>query len=466
MTHDLELALRESFASDADSVTGPADPWSSFSGREARHRRNRRVRAVVVAGVLGAVVGVQSNLVPLPGWAPGIAVAGRSPQFLDVPTRGSLAGDLAWQAGLRQQAPDLAEREGLWKVTDREDMHIIYAGDIPGRRLAVALVKFRLGIVTSWSQMYFDGPVGAAPEQMVEAGYEDVDVPVLTWSTGDDVDGGAAIAIGPPGATVSISAGYDYTPAGTIKRRVLSSGQDGVATAVLPPTPRDPDPYAVVTERGKVIFEGSMSTGWSTTRDTTADDVPTAAVLAEAQKGAQGEPIDAATLETFVRSGLDDSQLSAREVTLRVWWSGRVNGQAAALFTLQPKGGGVIAYAMHGEPTAWRTDLRLLLPADGADRRPLAWRMRAEGRDNPTDQVHVVAPRGAARVTITIGANAPVPVSIDASGLGTATVPANQPATVTAVAADGTAIATTPVPPFEKESGGLPGATRGTRIVD
>jgi hypothetical protein len=465
MTKDLELALRESFASDAEGVTGPADPWPGFTSREAKHRRTRRVRTVVAAGVLGAVVGVQTNVVPLPGWAPGVAVAGRSPQFRDAPTRGSLAGDLAWQAGLRERIPDLANREGLWEVADREDIHFIYAGEIPNRRMAVALVPFRLGIITSWSQIYFEGPPAAAPERMEVAAYEDVDIPVLTWSNGDDVDGGTAIVIGPPGATVSISAGYEYTPAGTIKRRVLSTGQDGVATAVLPATPRDPDPYAVVTDQGRVIFEGSMATGWGTTRDTTADK-PTEAILAQASKGAQGQPIDTATLMSSVQSGLDDSQLSIQDVTLRVWWSGRVNGKAAALFTLQPRGGGVIAYAMHGEATGWRTDLRLLLPADGAYSRPLAWRMRADGGDNATNVVHVVAPRGAARVTITAGAGAPVTVPTDPSGLGTATVPPNQAATVTALAADGTAIATTPLPPFEQRSDGLPGSTRGTRIVD
>lgn len=466
MTSDLETALRDSMTRDAGAVTGPADPWPAFTRREAAHRRGRRVRAGVLAAALGALVGIQTNVVPLPGWAPGIAVAGRSPAFLDVPTRGGLAGDEAWLAGLRRQVKDLSDPEGLWKVTDRESIHVVYAGDIPGRRVAILLVKLRLGLITYWERITYHGPPGAAPERMEEGGNGSAEFPVAFDAYGDHARGGGALVVGPLDATVSISLGFEYTPSGRVERRPLPViSRDGVAMVPLPASPRDPDPYAKVTQGGKVIFEGSISSGWTSGDAGTPEDA-TEAMLAKAREGAQGTPIDPAVLAWFVHLGLRDSRLSAPDVTLRVRWSGQVDGVAAALFTIQPEGGGVIAYAMHGDATSARYDLRLLLPAEGAHTRPIAWRMRADGRDDKTDRAYVVAPPGAAHVTVTAGTGTPAPVAMDASGLGTAAIPPDQPATVTAHAADGREVASTPVPPFEQSMGDLPGSTRGTRIVD
>lgn len=464
MSPDLETALRESLTREAETITGPADPWPAFARRESTHRRNRRVRTGVLAGVLGALVGIQTNVVPLPGWAPGIAVAGRPRTLADVPTRGELAGDAAWLTALRQQVKDLSDPDGIWRVTDRDSIQVIYAGDIPGKRVAILLVKLRLGLLTVWERITYDGPPGATPAQMREAGNGEADFPVVSYTYGDDVNGGGALVVGPPDATVSLGLGFEYHASGVVKRRMLPvDSRDGIATAALPATARDPEPYARVTQGGKVIFEGGISSGWSGSGTV---DGPTPEMLAAARESAQGTPVNNVLLTHFVAEALRDSRLPPHGVTPRLWWSGQINGKPAVLLTVQPSGGGVIAYAFHGDPTAWRYDLRLLLPADGAYTRPLAWRMRAEGRDDPTNRVHVVAPHGTARVTVTAGTGAPVPVQFDATGLGTTAIPADEPATVTTYAADGTQIASTPVPPFEPAMGDLPGATRGTRIID
>ncbi|GAA4445814.1 hypothetical protein GCM10023170_025200 [Phytohabitans houttuyneae] len=465
MSADVETQLRDSFTRDAEAVRGPADPWAAYTRREATHRRNRRLRAGALAAAVAALVGVQTNVVPLPGWAPGIAVAGHGPAFADVPTRGELAGDQAWLAGLRRQVKDIADPDGLWRVADRDEIHVVYAGDIPGRRLAIAHVRLRLGLIAVWERVYYQGPPGAAPEQMEESGNEGAESPVAHYAYGDDEDGGGALVVGPPDAEVAISLGFVYSPAGVVERRPQPvTSRDGVAAVALPASPNDPNPYARVTVGDKVIFEGGISSGWSS-RGGGEDPLP-AAALAKAREGARGTPIDAAVLTWFVGLGFADCRVPASEATLRVLWSGQVNGAAAALFTIQPRGGGVIAYAMHGTADSARYDLRLLLPAEGAHTRPLAWRMRADGRDDSTDRVYVVAPPGAARVTVTAATGAPVAVALDAAGFGTGTVPPDQPAQVTAYAADGERIAATPVPPFERSMGDLPGATRGTRIVD
>jgi hypothetical protein len=67
-------------------------------------------------------------------------------------------------------------------------------------------------------------------------------------------------------------------------------------------------------------------------------------------------------------------------------------------------------------------------------------------------------------VTITPSGGPAVPVSIDADGFGTTTLAPDRAAVVTSTAADGRT-ATTPVPPFESDSGGPPGTTPGTRVV-
>ncbi len=58
-----------------------------------------------------------------------------------------------------------------------------------------------------------------------------------------------------------------------------------------------------------------------------------------------------------------------------------------------------------------------------------------------------------------------MPVALDVDGAGSATVRSDRAATVTAYGPDGAALASTPVPPIESDSGGLPGITPGTRVV-
>ncbi|GIJ12502.1 hypothetical protein ACFFMR_02665 [Micromonospora andamanensis] len=468
MTSDLEFKLREDLLAEADALAVAEDPWPRFVQREGAHRRSRRVRAGVVAGLLVAAVGIQTNLIPLPGWIPGIAVASSASPLAEGPTRGSLAADRAWLDGLRGQVKDLQDPEGLWRITDRDAIHVAYASDVPGRRVALVVVPLRLGVITASELIWFIGPPGAEPEQMEQGGNQGADTAVATWMESDATDGGVAVVVGPAGSTVTISSFTGYSPKGVVEHRQLSSSTGtGVGVAAVPParTVGGPALTARVTNGDTVIHDGEIGGGWSGDADMSASQEPTDEMLSVAVRDAQGPVIDRAVLAVFVGSALRDSRLSAQDVTIRLRWSGSINDKPAALFTIQPKGGGVIAYAMHGDDTGWRTDLRLLLPADGAAQRPIAWRMRAEGKDTRTDRVIVVTPPGTATATITVRDGAPTAVTLDASGSGTTTVAPNQPATVTALAADGTTLASTPVPAFETNMGGVPGSTMNTRII-
>jgi hypothetical protein len=466
MTEYVESALRHTLTREGEALPVSDDPWPRFDQREGAHRRARRVRGVVAAGVLAAAVGIQTNVVPLPGWAPGIAVASPWSALAKTPMRGGLATDAAWLASFRRQIKGVREPEGLWKVANRDAIRVVYADDVPGHRVALVLVPLRLGLITDWHLTWYVGPAGAAAGGMEESGGTEPNEPVATWMESDASSGGVAVVVGPAGSTVTISSGWSYSPKGVVEhRQTTSSDGNGIGVAVLPPSGLAPGVTTRVTRDGKEVYAGPVYGGWAGSDDAIASQEPTDAMLAAAGQGARGPGLDRAVLASFVSVALQDSRLAAGDVTVRLRWSGTVDGQPAGLFTVQPSGGGVLAYAMHGSATSARTDLRLLLPAAGAEQRPIAWRMRAEGKDDRTDRVIVVAPAGAATVSITAAGGTAAPVALDAAGFGTTTVPPDQAATVTSFAAGGSFLSSTPVPPFENDSSGLPGDTPKTRVV-
>ncbi len=466
MTDNVETRLREALHTEADTVTVTADPWPRFTRTEAGHRRARRIRTGALAAFLAAAVAIQTNLIPLPGWVPGIAVASSPSPLADGPARGDLAADRNWTDGLLSQVADLQDPEGWWKVTDRDDIRIVYADDIPGRRIALLFVPLRLGLLTDATLVWFSGPPGAEPEQMRQGGNQPADIPVAIWLESDPTNGGAAVVIGPAGSTVTINGFSGYSAAGVVESHQLSSSVGtGIGVTSLPPTDLVGGPAltARVTNGDTLIYDGPVYGGWSGSDSDRHE--PTDEMLTAAVRHTRGTVMDRAVLARFISHALQDSRLSAQDVTIRVRWCGTINDKPAALFTIQPTDGGVIAYAIHGDTTGWRTDLRLLLPADGAEQRPIAWRMRAEGGDARTDRVNLVAPPGAVTAAVTALGDTPTPVALDASGFGSTTIPQHKPATVSASTADGTPFISTPVPAFETNSGGLPGTSRNTRIT-
>lgn len=464
MSEHVVTALQNALNGEAGTMTTPEDPWPRFAAREAAHRRVRRVRRSAVAAIVAVVVGVQTNVVPLPAWMPAVAVAATPSRLSAGATRGSLAGDMAWQDGIRRQVTDVTEPEGLWRVGDRGTIRIVYAGDVPGRRIALVLVPMHLGLIRDWTLVWYDGPTGAAPDRMTRLSSDTADAPAATVFDGSAQDGGMAIVVGPAGSTVTISGGATYTAAGTVDRRPLLTSADGSGVAVigLPPGPA-PQLTARVTLGGTAYFAGAMGGGWSNRSGVSGD--PSPEQLAGAIRDTRGPGLDPEVFLAFAVTALNDSRLAAADVTLRLLWSGTVNGRPAGLLTLQPRGGGVLVYALHGEVTLRRTDLRLLLPAAGAFERPIGWRLRTEGRDTQTDKVVVVAPPGAASVTVTVDGGSPVPVPLDASGAATITVSPSSPAVLTAYTTAGQAIASTPLHLLEGDMSQLPGDTPGTRVT-
>ncbi|WP_433263256.1 hypothetical protein ACQPWR_25570 [Micromonospora vinacea] len=463
-------ALRQA----AHGVDVPEDPWPGFARRERRHQRTRLARTAVAAAVGVALVGVQTNVVPLPGWAPGIAVAATPAALLDAAPRGALAGDHAWLDALRARiSADPPVRidapVGAWKVGDRDRIRLIYGSDQPGHRVALVAVPLRFGLLTREALVWYVGPAGAGAQQMRYGGHsEGDDDPVMTLMQAYPDRAGFAVAVGPAESTVTISGEPRYTPRGTMEYQDIARADGGgVGFAVLPPEPLPHEPVVQVSRGDQVFFRGGLGGGPYVGLDPTGPEMD--ALLTAARQPARGTPLDDANLRNFVHTALQDSHLPAVGTTVRVRWSGREHGQAAALLTVQPAGGGVIAYAMHGDDrTGWWTDLRLLLPAEGADQRPIGWRVRTEDGARPaTGQVRVIAPPDAARVTVTVGGAPPATVALDGSNAGTTPVPPDQPATLTAYSRSGGVLGTTPLPPVEtaSDAGGLPGDSPATRVT-
>ncbi|MEV5211436.1 hypothetical protein AB0K35_28570 [Micromonospora sp. NPDC053740] len=466
----LSPALRQA----AHGVDVPEDPWPGFARRERRHQRTRLIRTALAAAVGVALVGVQTNVVPLPGWAPGIAVAATPTALLDAPPRGALAADRAWLDTLRARiSADPPVRidapVGAWKIGDRDRIRLIYGSDQPGHRVALVAVPLRFGLLTREALVWYVGPAGAGAQQMRYGGHgEGDDDPVMTLMQAYPDRAGFAVAVGPPDSTVTISGDPRYTSRGTVEYQDTARADGGgVGLAVLPPEPLPNEPVVRVSRSDRVFFQVGLGGGPYAGIDPTGPEMD--ALLAGARQPARGAPLDDANLRNFVQTALQNSHLPAVDTTVRVRWSGREHGQAAALLTVQPAGGGVIAYAMHGDDrTGWWIDLRLLLPAEGVDRRPIGWRVRTEdGTRPPTGEVRVIAPPDAARVTVTVGGAPPATVALDASNAGTTRVPPNQAATFTAYSTDGGVLGTTPLPPVEtvSDAGGLPGDSPATRVT-
>ena len=460
-----ETTLREALEAEAGALDVRPDPWPGFTRREQRHRRTRRLRVAVAAAALAAAAGVQSGVLPLPGWAPGIAVAGRETALVKSPIRGSLAGDTAWLTGLRGEIKDVEDPGERWQVADRSRIRFLYAGDVGGRRLALAMVPLRFGFLTDQMLMWYEGAAGAAPAEMEESGRSDGGEIVLPYLQGSSGEPGVLVVVAPAGSTVAVSRGFRYAADGRVVHEtpVVAQPGTGLAEMIVPPAPFDPGTTLTVTSGGRTLYNGPAYGGWSG-RTTDGDPHEPTDAMVTAELGDRG--FDRLTLSRWIGNALRDARLPAAGTAVALRWIGTVEGQPAALITLRPAGGGVLAYATHGRADSYRQDLRLLLPAAGVAERPIAWRMRAEGRDDRTDRVVVVAPAGAARLSLQPAGAPPVPLVPDATGAATVGLPPSAEATVTAYAADGSVLGTTPVPPFETDSGGLPGDTPKTRIVE
>lgn len=148
---------------------------------------------------------------PAPAAPSGTATPGERsdrPDLVDVPTRGSLAGDAAWVAGVRELAWPAPEGLPAERFVPRpEDRHVAFAGDVPGGR--VALVLGEIGNRTL--RMWFTGPADADPDDLRPAVEADDVLPdrgLALWELVEDgAEDGVLVVVAFPGDTAVYAPG-------------------------------------------------------------------------------------------------------------------------------------------------------------------------------------------------------------------------------------------------------------------
>ena len=185
-----------------------------------RSRRHAAGAAVAAAAVAGAVLVTVPGRPPAdpgpPAPSPTVAQAA-GPSLYDLPTRGSLAGDAAFVAGVAAIEWASPPNAALGVLSPPADTRrVLFAGDVPGGH-RWALVMGRVGdrFRTAW----FAGRAGAPPERLtlwLGTGDAAPDVPITLQDAGAPT--GPLVVVGLPGDRVEYSSGQDRDAAGRLVR--------------------------------------------------------------------------------------------------------------------------------------------------------------------------------------------------------------------------------------------------------
>ncbi len=219
-------------------------------------RRRLRSRAATAAGVLVAalVVVTAPALVPDAVPAPEPTAAGQpTPQAAsaaDLPTRGSLAGDEEFLAGVR--ALPWTTAPGGDDGPPRADRRVVFAGDLPGGRRWVLVAASDGGqLLHTW----FGGPAGAAPAELDLLAAPERTGRVTTFALLDTAGAGPLLVVVPrPGDGARYSPGSVRLGDGTLGRTWTELAEtDGVLVAEVP------EPVYVGSEVVELVREGSTT---------------------------------------------------------------------------------------------------------------------------------------------------------------------------------------------------------------
>ncbi|NEK58862.1 hypothetical protein GCU56_13390 [Geodermatophilus sabuli] len=240
-------------------MTGERDQVPPAPGADGRGASRRllawaTVGCVVLAVLVPLVVRADRAPAPAPAATPpptaastarGVGVPAAA-DVLGLPTRGSLAGDPAFVAGVRQLPWNDAGAPPDRLQPDPGTRRVVFAGDVPGGRWALVAGRNPLlaaespgappapggrGLVAAW----FAGPPGATAEQMRLRG-------VPRGVAGDrpaallDPLAGALVVLGAPGDVVEVSDHPVVSADGRVSRSYRPvAAPDGVAVVALPP---------------------------------------------------------------------------------------------------------------------------------------------------------------------------------------------------------------------------------------
>jgi hypothetical protein len=252
---ELEAGLR-TLRTRADDIAPP--PFDLPELVRDRHRSLRRREFGLAAAALVTVL----VLVGVPVVSSTIAAGDRGrtaapsegtqvdpvPTLAELPTRGSLAGDVDFLDKVRRLSwLSIAPAPGLPQGTavvahdpPVESRRVAFAGDVPGARVALVL-GLDSGDVDAW----FIGPVGATPDQMVLASSPRETTerhPLALMDAPDPASGSATfVVVAWPGDEVTLLTGRTVDAAGkTAEHResvLLTDGAGAIAPAGPPTWP-------------------------------------------------------------------------------------------------------------------------------------------------------------------------------------------------------------------------------------
>lgn len=266
---DLETRLRAQRTRADEAPPAPSDLVQRVRER-AREQRRRRI-AVTAAGVAAALVFVGVSTLAsglIDGNPRGEAAAPSSEQApvasnFDLPTRGSLAADDEWVAGVRALSwvpADPLEPDSMHVVPGPEggiemgvspgpdpaleDRKVAFAGDVPGGRVALVLGRLGPGRL---SHAWYTGPEGAEPEAMTLA-TRPWDAPrhgpMALFAKPDPESDTVVVVVGQPDEEFDYLVGREVAASGEVRELWEPvPGKDGAGAMAIrnapdwPPTP-------------------------------------------------------------------------------------------------------------------------------------------------------------------------------------------------------------------------------------
>jgi hypothetical protein len=369
-----ERDVAERLAACADTLPVPPARWEDVERGLRRVRRRRRLRRLgTTAGalvcVLGLAGGVQLGAVPYPTWAPAVVLpaAGGSSALAAQPTKGSLKDDDAWLAAFRRHvASDRWDESGgeSWSVGNPDDVHVIFAGDVAGHRLALVAAPYRWGLIESPQQVSFVGPAGAEPADMWQgsnSSTSDVAVIHMTPGMGDDTSTAVVVVTADDRPVTLLGAPvYDADGVATRPEQSLDEVEPGVHVWTAPG-----DAGAIdVRADGRQIAGG-------------AGGGPVSVVVPEPLRGSALPP-------DVARSGIEQaymvSGLAEGSAEPLVVWSGAAESRHSAVVALRVESGALVMVLAHqaegpnGPETYLSVDHATVLPAQPVAGVALAWR--------------------------------------------------------------------------------------------
>lgn len=284
----VETQLRHALHVAAEELGHPGAPASVRAEEMLALRGQRRRRRAVALGaglaVLLVTVGIPVGLSLLGSGGSDDRVLS-PPTIPDadiygVPTRGSLADDVAFVEAVRQLPWTGALTEGVPADLDPplpdpplETRNVVFAGDVTGARWALVAgqntvqptgeaadpnLQTDLGALSDIAAVWFVGPPGAPPEQMLLATVPrgiSADRPSSLY----DAATGALVVMSAPGDVIEISPRPEVAADATVTRTYADTNtSDGAAVLALDPNPYQGGPPAAqyrVSRSGVLLAE-------------------------------------------------------------------------------------------------------------------------------------------------------------------------------------------------------------------